>query len=169
MNLGAASAIDFRVTLTYPGNTPVTVNQCFVEVTDSAVVVVPGQQLRKGTLTAPPPGELAVAGDYRGTLSATTALAGTLYAATASQDLGSSNNTQSVAFTYEGPEAGGGIAAGLRWSDLGQQGDFAFVNTGASPPVIKLIEMLNAWGSSSTASSSSLTLTSGNSYALEHR
>lgn len=164
---GQATAIDLRAVLTHPGNILVTLEQCFVELTGGAVVEVPGLVAAQGVINGTGAGgALATAGSYSGTLSSSVSYAGSLFASAASQNLGSTSNAQSITFTYQGPEAGGGVAAGTRWSDLGQQGDLAFVNTSAMPPTITLIDMPGGWASGASNNSSGLTLTSGNSYAL---
>ena len=58
------------------------------------------------------------------------------------------------------------MAVGLRWSVQAQQGNLAFIDTNASPPVIRLYEMPGAWGTGSSATSSMLTPTSSNTYTL---
>ncbi len=89
---------------------------------------------------------LPLAGTYTGKLSASAVYGSTLYAATAFQDLGTVNNTQAATFTYGGAEGGGGVAVGTRWSDLGQEGDFAYVDTNSTPPVIRLIRNARRMG-----------------------
>lgn len=55
-----------------------------------------------------------MAATYTGTLSSSVIYAGTWYAATAYQDLGTTKNTVAATFTYQGAEGGGGVAVGLR-------------------------------------------------------
>ena len=98
--------------------------------------------------------------------SATAVYASTWYAATAYQNLGTSNNTVAATFTYQGAEGNGGVAVERRWNDSSQEGDFAFVNTGATPPVIALQELTGGWTAGTSANSSALTLTAGSSYTL---
>lgn len=168
VDTGAGAEIDLRVTLAYPANTHVLLDQCLVEISSLAVVVIPGQDVAVGAVNGTTSGNvLAAAASYVGRLSAANVFAGGLCAANAFQDLGTTGNSQSASFTYQGPEAGGGVAVGTRWSDLGQQGDLAYLNTSATPPVITLIDMPGGWVSGSSSNSSGLTLTSGNSYTLE--
>jgi hypothetical protein len=88
---------------------------------------------------------------------------GTFYGATAWQDLGTTGNTSTVTFTYQGTEASGGAAAGVRWNDSAQQGIFAYIDS--SGPTLKLYEMSSGWVFAQSTSVS-LTLTAGNSYTL---
>jgi hypothetical protein len=90
-------------------------------------------------------------------------LGGTFYGADAYQDTGKTNNTVSVAFTYGGSEASGGVAAGLRWNFAGQQGIFAYIDS--SGPYIKIFEMSSGWAYVQEAQAT-LTLTTGNRYTL---
>lgn len=113
-----------------------------------------------------PPNPVTLTSSNTGILSGSVAYAGTWYAATAYQDVGTTHNTQAITFTYQGAEGGGGPAVGLRWSNAAQQGVFAFIDTNASPVVIKLYAIPGAWGTGSSATSASLSLTSGNSYTL---
>jgi hypothetical protein len=122
-----------------------------------------GRGMAQGTINgATPPAILPTSSSYSGTLSASVAYASTWYAATAFLEVGTNNITQAITFTYQGAEGGGGPAVGLRWSQAGQQGNFAFINTNASPPVIALRELTSGWTSGTSATSSSLTLTPGN-------
>jgi hypothetical protein len=54
----------------------------------------------------------------------------------------------------------------LRWNDSSQEGDFAYINTNTTPPVIGLKELTSGWSSGTSSSSSSLTMTAGNIYVL---
>ncbi len=61
---------------------------------------------------------------------------------------------------------GGGVAVGVRWSHSSQDGDFAFINTNATPPVMELHELTSGWTAGQSVASSSLNLTVGNTYTL---
>ena len=119
-----------------------------------------------GTIDGTSSGTFGLTGSDTGTTSSSAVYAGTLAAATAYQDLGTSNNTVPVTFTYEGPEGGGGAAVGLRWDDSSQEGDFAYVNTGSTPPVIVLSELTAGWAAGTSANSIPLALTAASSYTL---
>ena len=89
----------------------------------------------------------------------------TLSAATAYQDIGTSNNTVSVTFKYQGAEGNGGVAVGLRWNDSAQAGELAYINT-TSTPRVALWELSGSWGLVSSTNSVTLSLTVGNTYTL---
>ena len=132
----------------------------------SAAYTIVGWTMESGSIDGHTSGTFTLTGSDTGTLSASIFFAGTWKAATAYYDLGTTNNFVSVTFTYQGPEGGGGVAAGLRWDDSAQEGDFAFIDTSSTPPVIQLYETTAGWSTGTSASSSALTLTSGNSYTL---
>ena len=160
--------IDLSVAFNFASNNfSVTLDQCVIEYMVAVTLPPPMDAVMEvGTINgSAPPATLALASTYAGILSSST-FYGPLYAATAYQDLGTINNTQSTTFTYQGAEGGGGVAVGTRWSDSGQQGDFAYVDTNSAPPVIRLYEMLGGWVLGSPTTSSSLSITSGNSYTL---
>lgn len=119
-----------------------------------------------GTIDGSTSGTITLIGKDRGRSSSSAVYGGTWTAATCYRNLGTSNNTVAVTFTYQGAEGGGGAAVGLRWNHSSQLGDFAFINTNASPPVIALRELTSGWTSGTSATSSSLTLTAGNTYTL---
>lgn len=111
-----------------------------------------------------PPNTFSVAGVLTGTLAASAVYSsGTFYGATAYQDLGTAGNTSTVTFTYQGAEAAGGVAVGVRLKNSAGQGVFAFIDS--SGPSVKIYEMSSGWVYVQTASTS-LTLTTGNSYTL---
>ena len=113
------------------------------------------------------PATFYTTGSDTGVLSSSTVyMSGTLYGATAYYDVSATGNTVWVDFTYQGAEGGGGVAVGLRWNNSTQDGDFAYIDTNSSPPVIRLCEMTTGWTSGTTAASSSLSLTAGNNYTL---
>ena len=132
----------------------------------SAAYIIVGWTMEAGNIDGNTSGTFTLSGSDTGKLSASAVFASTWNAATAYYDLGTSNNGVSVTFTYQGAEGGGGVAAGLRWNNSTQEGDFAFIDTSSTPPVIKLYETTAGWSSGTSATSSSLTLTSGNSYTL---
>ena len=84
--------------------------------------------MEAGSIDGNTSGSFTPTGSDYGTLSASTFFASTWNAATAYYDLGTSNNGVSVTFTYQGAEGGGGVAAGLRWDNSAQEGDFAFLD-----------------------------------------
>lgn len=54
----------------------------------------------------------------------------------------------------------------MRWDDSSQLGDFAYINTASTPPVIVLQELTTGWAAGTAATSIPLALTTGNSYTL---
>jgi len=91
-----------------------------------------------------PPNTFTPGGAMVGTLSASAAYVGGTYdGATAYTDLGTTGNTSSVTFTYQGSEAAWGAAVGVRWNDSAQQGIFAFIDS--SGPTLKIYEMSSGW------------------------
>jgi Chitobiase/beta-hexosaminidase C-terminal domain len=144
-----------------------TLEQCFVEYLPS-----PGGgaaavwHMEAGAINGFTSGTFGPTGNDTGQTSSTKVYASsTLYGATAYMDVSATGNTVFVGFVYQGPEGGGGVAAGLRWSDSSHVGDLAYVDT-SSTPVIRLLEMTSGWASGASASSSSLTLAPGNAYVL---
>ena len=110
--------------------------------------------MEAGSIDGNTSGTFTPTGSDYGTLSASAVFASTWNAATAYYDLGTSGNGVSVTFTYQGAEGGGGVAAGLRWDNSTQEGDFAFIDTSSTPPVIKLYETTAGWSSGTSATSS---------------
>src|SRR5262249_20168639 len=107
----------------------------------SAAYTIAAWTMEYGTIDGVTSSTLNLSGKQRGMASASAVYASSLAGATAYHNLGTSNNTTAVTFTYQGPEGGGGVAAGLRWSDSSQEGDFAYIDTNATPPVIQLQEL----------------------------
>ena len=87
-----------------------------------------------------PPETFTPGGAMVGTLSASAVyvvyVGATYCGATAYQDLGTTGNSSSVTFTYQGSEAAGGATAGVRWNDATQEGIFAFIDS--SGPTLNL-------------------------------
>ena len=88
------------------------------------------------------------------------------YVASALQDIGTTNNTVSVVFTYGGAGGTGGVMAGLRWNDAGEAGSQAFIE--AIPPAyLQMVEMYGGgWAYVQFAAYKALALTTGNTYTL---
>ena len=120
----------------------------------SAAYTIIAWTMESGSIDGHTSGTFTLAGNDTGTLSTSVFIASTWKAATAYYDHGTSNNGVAVTFTYAGAEGGGGVAAGLRWNNSTQEGDFAFINTNSSPPVIELYETTAGWSSGSSATSS---------------
>ncbi len=134
-------------------------------VASTAFTVLPWT-MEFGTIDSNTSGNFALTGSNTGTLSASAIFDASLCAATAFQNIGTSNNTVSVTFTFHGSEGGGGVAVGLRWNHSSQEGDLAYIDTSGSHPILKLWDMSSGWSLAGSADTSFLTMTSGNSYTL---
>lgn len=78
--------------------------------------------MREGRIaTSTPTATFTPGGAMTGKLTSSPVYDGTYCAATASQDLGASDNTISITFTYRGAEAAGGVAVGVRWDHSGRR------------------------------------------------